>query len=444
MATRKIGFLLKGTRLHEIWRAEGKPIALLSLANYCNAAALLGCNMIIGRQLGPVEFGFFAVFLSVAPVIFELTGYGLDAAMVRFAAPFVPARPDKAAEVFRLVLAWKIAMNAALFALIAPLLKPLLALASDSPRYPGIILCAVLMGFAFSVWRFTLTVFQTVQAYGRYALTLVLNGLIRLAAILTAVFVFSLDLPLTMLICIGTTVLAAALGLVLMPGSYRSVKLAWRNSGSLLKEITRFSLWLIMSTLVFIAVEPVSIFLIGYFRDSRTVGLFAAALILAKSIDYVNLSVKTVLMPHACALDSRSLWPYTKKCLNITLPIAVLLLPIPLAAKFLVEIFFSSIYLEAVPLFKVLFWAYWLSLILDPLWLIFYATRKTHYFLWADLLMLATVLVGAVLMIPGMGAEGAAYSFLAGRIAGRLLLGILIVFDGRSGSAGVKISEAVV
>jgi O-antigen/teichoic acid export membrane protein len=113
-------------------------------------------------------------------------------------------------------------------------------------------------------------------------------------------------------------------------------------------------------------------------------------------------------------------------------------------SNFLVEMMFTKKFIEAIPIFNVLFWGYWISLILDPIWLIFHSAQKTRFLLYADSLMLLIIFVFNMFLIPGFGALGAAYSFVTARLMGRCMLGLFLIILNRKNKHALRVNEVTI
>lgn len=408
-------------------RSFNKDIFTVTLGNYAGAVAAFICNLLVGRHLGPSGFGMFAIFLTLFPVIFELTGYGLDSALVRFATPEIARNKDTALILFKLILNWKILLNLVFIFIGLTFLKPVILWMTGSTEYLSTIQYAFFMGFAFSLWRYVLAIFQSLQTYLRYFFTLLFTNLLRLGLIVIVYFSLSLDMTQIMMIYIGSTFLGFLVGMIIIPDSFPLLGIKLQNIGTRIKEINKFSIWIILSTLIFILIEPLNVFMIKHFHEHYSVGIFAAALILVKGLDILNLSIKTVFLPKVSLLDRRAYWEYVKTCLKITMPLAIIVLPIFFMSTIIIDFFFTHQFSGSIQIFNVLFWGYWISLLLDPIWLLFFTEEKTYYLVCADALMLFIVFGCNLLFIPHWGALGAAYSFVIARVLGRCLLGIILL-----------------
>ncbi|MCP4688304.1 MAG: oligosaccharide flippase family protein [Desulfobacterales bacterium] len=407
-----------------------KTILLVAAGTYAGAAAAFLSNLIVGRVLGPSGLGVFAVFLAVSPVVYELSGHGLDSAVVKFAAPeFKRRETGRAARVYRLILNLKIGVNLILILLGFTVLSSLLSRVVGSSEHLSAIryalFYALFFGFGISLWRYALSVFQSRRAYSGYLATLLGNSILRLGLLIGAALFFSAGIRCMMAIYIVSAFAAFLLGMLLLPDARSFFKFSMKRD-DLLREIGEFSGWIILSTLLFILVEPLNVFMIEFFADNHAVGLFTAALILAKCMDHLVMSIKTVLLPRVSLLQGRSHGSYLKKCLAITTPLALLVLPLFFLSDWIVPFLFTDRFSGAVPIFNVLFWGYWISLLLDPMWLVFYAAGKTRCLVYADAFMLTAIFGLNLIMTPRLGALGAAYSLVAARFLGRCLLGFLL------------------
>ncbi|MFC2171000.1 oligosaccharide flippase family protein [Acidobacteriota bacterium] len=408
---------------------QHKDIFKVAFGNYGGALLAFICSIIVARYLGPESFGLLVIFLAISPIVFELTGYGLDSTLVKYATPEISRNPGKAAKLFNIVLLWKIGLNVVFILLGFTVVGPLIVRASGSNTYAHIAQLAIIMGAGMSMWRYALSVFQCLQSFSLYVATSLIHFAARLFLVLLGCFFLSFDVNGIMWIYIGAVFLASIFGMLARPSRYSFRQFDLRDSYSTLKDINKLSIWIVLSTLIFISAESMNVFMVEYYLGNHAVGIFGAALVLGRAMEHLVVSIKTVLLPETSLLTTHDEYVrYIKKCLKITLPLAVILLPVLLVSGFVIPLCFSEKFANAVVIFNVIFWAYWISLIVDPIWLLFISSKRTNYYVYSDLLILLVIFTCNIYFLPRYGPLGAAYSLVLGRISGRCLLGLLLHF----------------
>ncbi|MFQ5791695.1 MAG: oligosaccharide flippase family protein, partial [Acidobacteriota bacterium] len=257
----------------------------------------------VARLLGPEQYGLLAVSFAVTAVTAELTGYGLETALVRFATPFLQdGQRGRAATTCRLVFRLKLLVNGLLLLTGMALAGPISHLVGN-PAYTLPIQAGVAGGLGLSLWRFGLSILQALQLFGTYALVQSANGLLKVSALSLVLLFGGINLPLALLIHVASFFGGFLLGMLLCPRDLLS--LIGPNEPDVSRSVFNFSKWIVPASFCSILNAWLGVLVLGYFTAPWLIGQFAAAFTVISSFDILMVSINTVLLPAACAISDR-------------------------------------------------------------------------------------------------------------------------------------------
>jgi O-antigen/teichoic acid export membrane protein len=136
-------------------------------------------------------------------------------------------------------------------------------------------------------------------------------------------------------------------------------------------------------------------------------------------IDLATYSIMVSLLPEASRLMHGGacqayIWRTFLQCGAF----ALCLLPLFLFAEPIIRTLFSPVYASSAHLFRILFWGSFASMLVYPMNLVLYARDKVRAVVLGNALQLAVAGIGYATTTARFGAEGTAWSAVAGRLAG--------------------------
>ncbi len=243
------------------------------------------------RVLGPEQFGIVSVSLVILYAAWQFTGKGLDQTAVRLAA--VTDLPRGSAAIFETVFALKLVINGAMVLLGVLLAGPLTRwlLAADTSPLP------VLIGFvgasAASFWGFHSSAIQAVSRFDRYAPVQVANNALKLFALALVILGGFLTATTAMITSLVGFVGGAAVAFALAPALARHAH--WTREA--VAPILRYARWLVISSILFVLYSRLDLLMVSRMVGGETVGVYAAAALLAQIVDLIAGSILTVFLP---------------------------------------------------------------------------------------------------------------------------------------------------
>lgn len=268
------------------------------------AAITAVVTLVLGRVLGPTEYGYFALATAIATIAVFLSDLGITGAALRFLAERTHSRPAVRAvfgDALRLKLLAAVPLCAALAALAGPI-----ANAFDAPEaaWP-------LRGMAIVVLAQGLFLFLTgaFEAFGRISVNL---------RLVTAESVVE-GTAMILLVAAGAGATGAAFGRAIgySVGAGIALAVIWRvvgrsqpgdshQSGLTPADIARYAGALLIVDGIFRLFSQVDVLLIGALLDGgRAVGLFEIPIMLAWFLHYPAGAIAAAVAPRLARRDDR-------------------------------------------------------------------------------------------------------------------------------------------
>jgi len=205
----------------------------------------------------------------------------------------------------------------------------------------------------------------------------------------------------------------ALVGFRLLP---RGVFVASLHTRQAVDDLRSFGGWLMLGALITAFYCRLDTFMLGYFMDDRSVGLYAAALNIVFAIDMLICSAFTILMPKVSKLTERGQFTaYIRHSLKLSAVIAIPLCGLYVFADTLMIFCYSSQYAASVPIFRILFLGVLVSVMVQPLALLFYAKNRPEVFALRELLLVLVLAFAHPVGIMTYGLRGAAYVTMGAR-----------------------------
>jgi len=198
---------------------------------------------------------------------------------------------------------------------------------------------------------------------------------------------------------------------------------------SIKKELLLFSLPLLIFSILNMIMTWTDTLMLGYFRSTGIVGLYNAALPLARFIPITLTSMVFVYTPIASQLYSRdkvyllkkNYAALTKWTFAITLPLFLIFLLFPATT---LNFLFESQYAKAGVALQILALGFFIHTFLGPNGATLTAIGKTKLLMWAALISAISNILLNVALIPSMGIAGAAVASALSLALANILLSV--------------------
>lgn len=381
----------------------------LSLGHVFYKVAALLTLILLARWLGSGDFGRYLIALAAAQLAIYVTDLGIDQALVQDTAGRSERLPRD--------LAGLIPMRCGL-ALATVVISVLFVFTARDD--PALVEVGLWMGIAHALASLTTTarsIFQALEKMEYEALSLALDGWVRLGAILYAIIAGFGLLGIAKILALASFVVLSATILVIFHRFVRSELTPHFARGW---ELLRIGLpfWLVWSMLL--SDQRANLLLLARLAGDAQVAAFGAAMRLVEPALIIPSALALTLFPVAVRHDRDQvgsqgvLLVWTQKALLLTgLPLMLLIV---LGAPLLIRVVFGSGFSAAEQPLRILGPTLVLLFLRIGLTQVLLAAGRWRSALSAQALGLATDLTVALATIPLMAETGAAMAALAGNL----------------------------
>lgn len=404
-------------------RTAGQTMIVFAGNGISTALGFLS-SICIMRALGPDGFGVVVVAITVLTVFWQLTGRGIDQALVRCVALLGREDPAKTRAVYQTVHQIKLVLGGLLLLVGLAISIPLTRFFLGPEAFPGPICIAVIAALAASIWSYTGACLQASNEFGKYTIILVINAAIRFAFVGT-LFVLGRMTPSLAMLAMGFGyLLAAVIGYALSPTAARGV----RGQAELRPMVYAYSRWLVISSVIHLLYTRLDQLMLSRMVGMEQTGVYGAAASFIQMVDLLTASLVTVLLPSACKHDCNS--PLRRQAwasVRTSAVLAALMLPGFFLADPIIGKVLGSAFQPSILFFKVIFIGALFNIITHPLQVIMHAKGKTHMLTVLDIALLVACGVCNYVAIDSYGALGAAVVALLLRVTGGLFIIVLVL-----------------
>lgn len=323
------------------------------------AGFAFAATALIGRLLGDTTLGRLGLLLAIVDVVAGLTGPALDATLVRFAAQRITPGHDGSLPYFQRMFRVKILVVLGVVLcgvlLARPVLTHVIAPTAGEAIGSGGVVLAFTGAAVMTLLGFAQAYYQAHQRMTHYALVEFANSALRFVAVASLLAVLSQPSASILLgIYVASTTVVSLGGLALLP---RAVFGRCEAGAVSLREPLRFAKWVVVAAACTAVAQRADVFLLGIAGVAGgAIGQYVAAFTLARLGDLAIITLFSVLLPRASALNSTAA---SRRFLNRFLPLApaalVAGLPVYFAARWAVPLVFGPEFAEAGMLCGILF-----------------------------------------------------------------------------------------
>jgi len=397
-----------------------RAFGLVLLLRVGAAGLAFAATALVGRLLGDAVLGRLGLLLAVMDVAAGLAGPALDATLVRFAAQKITPELDGALPYFQRMFRAKLVVALGVLVFGALLAQPVLSyvIAPSSGRWDGA--GGVVLAFAGAA---VVTLLGFVQAYyqaylrmARYALLEFANSALRLvlvACVLAAVPAPSASLLLSAYV--ASSALVAVGGYARLP---RAVFRKCSSEAVSLREPLRFAGWVMVAAACTALAQRADVFILGMVGVAgRAIGQYVAAFTMARLGDLAIMTLFSVLLPRASALDSRGAFrQFLNRFVPVTLAALAGCIPVYLAARWAVPAVFGAEFAEAGVLCGILSLGVLASFGAAPAGAAIYGMGRSGFVAALEALKLAGVVAAGAAAARQHGVLGMAWTVTAVRV----------------------------
>jgi O-antigen/teichoic acid export membrane protein len=385
-----------------------------------------GAILIAIRGLGPVTFGRLALLTAVMTLTAQFLDFGLSTTFVKFTAQRLRSDPSRAALTLQATFFVKGALGVLLLLVAAVASRPVAAHLLDDPSLAPLLFLAFVGSVGTLLWEFCRGTLQALQRFRLLALVTPVRNVFRLAAFGLLVALDALDLGPVVVATAAAPFVGFFISWALIPRGFLRARGA---RAPVLRELYRFTRWVTISSLATMFIMRIDIFMLEAISSAEQVGFYASANQLAYLFPLITGSITTVLLPRVSRLEgTAALRGYVGRVLRLSPVVPLIFAPLLVVAPLMIPFLMGSEYAPSIPVFRVLILSFSVSVVANPVALIFYNRDRADLLAWLNLIQLGGAVLLNLWLIPRYGAVGAALGTLFVRLFGG---GWILVFAGR-------------
>lgn len=379
-------------------------------------------SLLIVKMATSVEMGVFSFFFSALSILVPLSELGMNLAMVRFISS-VHTTEQERASLLRTALVLRVTLLSLVIGVTLVGANAIVTRVFNNPDFATALRLACLATLGLSLHTLATSYFQADQRFMRMFLVRASESVTRFLLIVLLLFTVGLYIDVVMLIY-GVAPLLVALTAL-------SPFLREMRHGTFHRELVRrflkYSRWIVVSTIATTFALQLDVLILARMVTTEVLGEYGAALRLVVPIQVIGNAVVTVLFPRFSKERSvEGLKILYFRFLRIAVPLAlVLAVACLVAAPLLLKVFPQ--YGAFGPLLQILGVTFSLAVALNLGGLIFYSLDRPHVVAFVNIGQLLLSFTANSLLIPVLGAKGAAISAALVWLGGGLTLTMMAI-----------------
>jgi O-antigen/teichoic acid export membrane protein len=358
----------------------------------------------LARQLSPSAFGEFSIFFGVLIIVFEGTNF-IDFTYVRYA--------NTSSAAMRVAhLRGALVLKCGFLLMVVAAAYPLgsaLAAAFNKPDLDLMLGLALVTGALMNVVSLKVADYLADERFLRLT---VVNTIYNLLVLVVFLVVIGLGVPLTRAVLSGVFLAAAVPVAGVCFARLYSASKRLSIEPDLLRVILRFAKWLAAANLAYLLAQRLDLFILSRYASLSDVGNYGAALRVVVLASIMTGALPALLLPRASrtAGSISEARRFTRHALGISVLVTVVTVIMWLAVPLVVHGLLGSDYSGSIQLTRILLIGTVFAAFSTPLSQLFLAEERPKKAFYFRMIKLGGVFALALLLVPYLGARGAAWA----------------------------------
>ncbi|MHA1251267.1 MAG: lipopolysaccharide biosynthesis protein [Candidatus Helarchaeota archaeon] len=373
-------------------RKISKNIIFIFIGNLIYAFVSFINQSFLAVNLGPSKYGNFSLLYAILNIILILSSFGLDISFVRFGAEYYSNK-----EMYEFIQLSKFTLKIRIITLIfivffGIIFSPLISKFLLKNELLISSLTFIFLGsFGYSLFEFIKTFLQSKQDFKKYIIC------INLYIFLILFFLFILKIFSALNLLNSVLVFSFTPYIVLLISSF-FIKFNFfkkKNKKKIpYKKILFFNIYIIISNICSMFFNRIDIFYLNFFLSPIFVGYYSVSFQIANIITIITNSLTFILLPKISSLkDLDMIRSSYKKILIYCSILYLFIIPIIFLAPFLIQLVYTKVYNDSIPIFQILILSIGTSLIINPLSTILYRINQPKVLMIIIIIELLLILI---------------------------------------------------
>jgi O-antigen/teichoic acid export membrane protein len=394
-----------------------------------NGASLFALNILLARSVSENIFGIFSISVLMLSTVAEMSDFGLNAGLLRFAPYYIStSQDDKLKQLVKTIWQWRVLLTAVLtFGGLA--FSGLLAkYVFGQPQISQYLAFSALGIGGVILLGFLSTYLQAKQRFFYNASMQSLKGLLRLLVVIILLWLGVKNLFVFLSVYIFIPWILFIANYKVLPFGFRHVIVENEIKIKLNSQLAKFSFWLTISSLLSIFASRVDQIMVSRLMGLASVAVFSVAYQLIQFFPLIYSSVSSVLTPKISGLTDKALMiTFVKRTFKWVFVLALIVSVFIYPSQYLITLFFGQKYVLSMPVYLILAYSLMLNILAIPFSLTVMVFNRTNLVAFSGVLQLVLSVFANMFFIPAFGIIGAAYAFGLG-IAASLIYNMACAF----------------
>jgi O-antigen/teichoic acid export membrane protein len=390
-----------------------RQTTLVATGSLVNGACLFLVNLVMARSLEQSVFGIFSLSVLVLTTMGELSDFGLNTGLLRFASYFISSNQiENLKQLVKTVWNWRVVISVILTCIGVIFAYPIAKyIFGQSEIFKYFAFASFGIGGVIML-GFLATFLQAKQLFTYNAAIQSLKGLLRLGAVALLAFFHVKNLYYYLAVYIAVPWFLYFTNTLVLPENFRKAQIDTETRNKLNKQLANFSFWLTIASLTSIVAGKIDQVMVSHYVGLDEVAIYAVAWQFIQVLMVLGNSISSVLVPRIGGVRNKEeLLNLIKRVMIWLLCCVVLLAILIYPSQYLITFFFGANYAASTPIYLVLAYGTLAYIIIIPFSLSITVYNKTYIAALAGVFQLILNVVLNLLLIPRFGVMGVAYTF---------------------------------
>jgi O-antigen/teichoic acid export membrane protein len=369
------------------------------------------------------DFGLFSIYITFLNLGQQFSEFGINQGVIKYYSLYKTQNFERANSFlnfgFKIKFILAFSLSLVYLLLVYPTATYIYADTHITPLF-----IAAIGTFGASLLDFIQSVFQAKQDYKKMAITKILEASIKFGGLLSLFILKEFTIVKTFWLY---TIVPLVIFLIACT-MYKPVKTTY-NKKDIFMELYEFSKWIFLASITTMIMGKLDILMLSFFNvnDFARIAIYSAGVKLCVPLQVATISMIIVFFPKAMEIKDKSeARTFIFSTLKITFPLTIGFMVFSVLVKYFIPVIFPN-YVESLPIFYVLFFAYILNLIGNPITIIILAIKKKKKALMINIIQLFINILANLILYHYFSAIGIAYGTLITFAVGATLSAYYIV-----------------
>lgn len=381
-------------------------------------ASLFLLNVLMGRWLDPAQYGGFSIALVALNTLAELSDFGLNAALIRFASYYsAHGETGKLHLLMKMVWIWRVRL-AAILTVSGIAFSRLIAQHVFNAPELGQLLALSFLGIGGVIFLgFVTTYLQATRHYTRAACLQISKGLLRLALVGGFYMAGFSSLRPAMVLYAAVPWILFTASARFLPRGFLAADVRDADAVAIRRQLGHFSFWIALWSFAAVVSGRVEQVFVSGLMGLSAVATYSVAYQFIQFYSVGVQAISAVTGPRIGAVRTRAeLAVVSRRAFRWLSALVVLLIPFVFVSARLIPIFFGTKYAGAMPVYIVLSLGYLFYFLATPFSFVISAYNRTYLYAVCAVIQFGITVALNYLLIPRMGIQGASAAFAIGSL----------------------------